>query len=85
MRYPESDARYGQAFVGCSWIELSVRRRGAHVFDSYNKAPRPQGEELHMALKKLGVPTEFIVYPDMGHGIGDMRYWMVLMQAAEFD
>jgi len=43
--------------------------------------PRPQGEELHMALKKLGVPSEFIVYPNMGHGISDMRYRMVKMQA----
>jgi len=36
--YPESDARYGQAFVGCSWIEFLVKERGAHVFDSCNKA-----------------------------------------------
>jgi dipeptidyl aminopeptidase/acylaminoacyl peptidase len=40
-----------------------------------------QCEELHTALKKLGVPTEFIVYPNMGHGIYDMRYQMVKMQA----
>ncbi len=40
-----------------------------------------QGEELHTALKKLGVPTEFIVYPNTGHGISDMRYQMVKMQA----
>lgn len=30
-----------------------------------------------MILKKLGVPTEFIVYPDTGHGISDIRYQMV--------
>ena len=35
----------------------------------------------NIALKKLGVPTEFIVYPNMGHGISDMRYQMVKMQA----
>jgi hypothetical protein len=23
----------------------------------------PQGQELHLALKSLGVPTEFLVYP----------------------
>ena len=45
------------------------------------RIPRPQGEELHMALKKLGVPTEFIVYPNTGHGPIDMRYRMVGMQS----
>jgi dipeptidyl aminopeptidase/acylaminoacyl peptidase len=40
-----------------------------------------QGQELYIALRKLGVPTEFIVYPNMGHGISDMRYQMVKMQA----
>jgi dipeptidyl aminopeptidase/acylaminoacyl peptidase len=43
--------------------------------------PRRHGEILHMALKKLGVPTEFIVYPNTGHGIRNMRYQMVKMQA----
>jgi len=43
--------------------------------------PRRHGEVLYMALKKFGVPTEFIVYPNMGHGISDMRYQMVKMQA----
>jgi dipeptidyl aminopeptidase/acylaminoacyl peptidase len=45
------------------------------------RVPRPQSEELHMALKKLGVPTEFIVYPRMGHGITEPRYQMVKMTA----
>jgi len=40
-----------------------------------------QGEELYSALKKLGVPTEFIVYPNTGHAISDIRYQMVKMQA----
>jgi dipeptidyl aminopeptidase/acylaminoacyl peptidase len=43
--------------------------------------PLRHGEVLYMALKKLGVPTEFIVYPNTGHGIYDMRYQMVKMQA----
>jgi dipeptidyl aminopeptidase/acylaminoacyl peptidase len=38
-------------------------------------------EVLYMALKKLGVPKEFIVYPNTGHGIWNMRYQMVKMQA----
>jgi dienelactone hydrolase len=28
---------------------------------------------LHMALKKLGVPTELYVYPGASHGIPDPR------------
>lgn len=45
------------------------------------RVPRAQSEELHMALKKLGVPTEFIVYPKMPHGITEPRYQMVKMVA----
>ena len=52
-----------------------------HFGEKDRRVPRPQGEELYMALKKLGVPTEFIVYPNTGHGISDMRYQMVKMQA----
>lgn len=54
-----------------------------HVGHDDARVPRPQSEELHMALKKLGVPTEFIVYPRMGHGITEPRYQMVKM-ASEF-
>ncbi|MBI3470679.1 MAG: S9 family peptidase [Candidatus Solibacter usitatus] len=50
-----------------------------HVGHDDARVPRPQSEELHMALKKLGVPTEFIVYPRMGHGITEPRYQMVKM------
>ena len=54
-----------------------------HVGSKDARVPRPQSEELHMALKKLGVPTEFIVYPRMGHGITEPRYQLVKM-AAEY-
>jgi dipeptidyl aminopeptidase/acylaminoacyl peptidase len=54
----------------------------------YDKNNIRQSEELYITLKKLGVPTEFIVYPNTGHvigiieyGIGNMRYQMVKMQA----
>ena len=36
-----------------------------------------------MALRKLGVPTEFLVYPGTTHGITDMRN-QVLKMVAEF-
>jgi dipeptidyl aminopeptidase/acylaminoacyl peptidase len=44
-----------------------------HVVDGDPRVPRPQSEELHMALKRLGVPTEFWVYPGNSHGIPDPR------------
>jgi dipeptidyl aminopeptidase/acylaminoacyl peptidase len=55
-----------------------------HVGADDPRVPRPQSEELHMALKKLGVPTEFIVYPNMPHGLTEPRYQMVKM-VAEFN
>jgi dipeptidyl aminopeptidase/acylaminoacyl peptidase len=54
-----------------------------HVVDGDPRVPRPQSEELYMALTKLGVPTEFFVYPGSTHGIPDMRNQMVKM-VAEF-
>jgi len=52
-----------------------------HFGENDRTVSRSQVQELYTALKKLGVPTEFIVYPNMGHGIRDMRYQMVKMQA----
>ena len=52
-----------------------------HFGEKDQRIPKPQGDELHMALKKLGVPTEYIVYPNMPHGLRDIRYQMVKMQA----
>jgi len=52
-----------------------------HFGEDDSKIPPSQGEELYTALKKLSVPTEFIVYPNMGHWIFDMRYQMVKMHA----
>ena len=48
-----------------------------HVVDNDPRVPRPQSEELHMALKRLGVPTEFYVYPGNTHGIPDTRNQLV--------
>jgi dipeptidyl aminopeptidase/acylaminoacyl peptidase len=44
-----------------------------HVVDGDPRVPRPQSEEMHMALSKLGVPNEFWVYPGSTHGIPDVR------------
>lgn len=44
-----------------------------HVVYGDPRVPRPQSEEMHMALSKLGVPNEFWVYPGDSHGIPDPR------------
>ena len=44
-----------------------------HVVDGDPRVPRPESEGLHMALKRLNVPTELFVYPGMSHGIPDPR------------
>lgn len=44
-----------------------------HVVDGDPRVPRPQSEEMHMNLSKLGVPNEFWVYPGSTHGIPDAR------------
>jgi dipeptidyl aminopeptidase/acylaminoacyl peptidase len=50
-----------------------------HVVDGDPRVPRPQSEELHMALRKLGVPTELFVYPGTTHGITEPRNQLVKM------
>jgi len=55
-----------------------------HVGEADPRVPKPQSDELHMALKKLGVPVEYLVYPRMPHGITDPRYQLVKM-VAEFN
>jgi dipeptidyl aminopeptidase/acylaminoacyl peptidase len=52
-----------------------------HVVDGDPRVPRPQSEELYMALKKLGVPTEFLVYPGNTHGITEPRNQLVKMMS----
>ena len=44
-----------------------------HVVDGDPRVPRPQSDELHMGLRKVGVPTEYFVYPGSTHGIPDPR------------
>ena len=48
-----------------------------HVVKDDPRVPSPQSIELHMALKKLGVPTELFVYPGQTHGIPDPRNRLV--------
>ena len=55
-----------------------------HVGEADQRVPKPQSDELYMALKKLGVPVEYIVYPGMPHGLTEPRYQLVKM-VAEFN
>ncbi len=55
-----------------------------HVGEADQRVPKPQSDELYMALKKLGVPVEYIVYPGMPHGLTEPRYQLVKM-VSEFN
>jgi acetyl esterase/lipase len=44
-----------------------------HVVQGDPRVPSPQSVELHMALQRMGVPTELFVYPGQSHGIPDAR------------
>lgn len=48
-----------------------------HVVAGDPRVPSPQSVELHMALKKLNVPTELFMYPGRSHGIPDARNRLV--------
>ena len=48
-----------------------------HVVEGDPRVPSPQSVELHMALKKLGVPTELFMYPGRTHGISQPRNRLV--------
>jgi dipeptidyl aminopeptidase/acylaminoacyl peptidase len=37
------------------------------------RVPISQGHELHNALRRRGVPVEFVLYPRQGHGIAEPR------------
>lgn len=52
-----------------------------HYGERDRRVPMPQGQELHMALKHLGVPTEFIVYPGEPHGLTQPRNQLVKMMS----
>jgi dipeptidyl aminopeptidase/acylaminoacyl peptidase len=52
-----------------------------HFPERDQRVPMPQGQELHMALKSLNVPTEFIVYPNELHALRDPRNQLVKLLA----
>lgn len=63
------------------YIENASTPTLIHFGHNDQRIPMPQGQELHMALKKLGVPTEFLVYPGELHGLSEPRNQLVKAMA----
>lgn len=75
LPYDDFEAYWKQSPI--RYIKNAKTPTMIHVVDGDPRVPRPQSEELHMALKKLGIPTEFFVYPGATHGIPDPRNQLV--------
>ncbi|MBI3569118.1 MAG: S9 family peptidase [Gemmatimonadetes bacterium] len=71
LPYDDFDHWFAQSPI--KYIRNAKTPTMIHVVQGDPRVPRPQSEELHMALKKLGVPTEFYVYPGNTHGIPAAR------------
>ncbi|MCQ8239821.1 prolyl oligopeptidase family serine peptidase [Rhizosaccharibacter radicis] len=54
-----------------SFIKQAHTPSFAYVGDADVECPLPQTQEFIHALRTLGVPTEFVVYPGQGHGMHD--------------
>jgi len=75
LPYDDFDAYWNQSPI--KYIRNAKTPTMIHVVDGDPRVPRPQSDELHMALKQLGVPTEYFVYPGASHGIPDPRNQLV--------
>jgi dipeptidyl aminopeptidase/acylaminoacyl peptidase len=71
LPYDDFDAYWNQSPL--KYIKNAKTPTMIHVVKGDPRVPSPQSEELHMALKRLGVPTELFVYPGESHGIPDAR------------
>ncbi len=71
LPYDDFDAYWNQSPL--KYIKNAKTPTMVHVVEGDPRVPRPQSEELFMALKRLGVPTELYVYPGSTHGIPDPR------------
>ncbi len=71
LPYDDFDAYWNQSPL--KYIKNAKTPTMIHVVEGDPRVPRPQSEELFMALKRLGVPTEMYVYPGSSHGIPDPR------------
>ena len=71
LPYDDFDAYWDQSPI--KYIRNAKTPTMIHVVAGDPRVPSPQSVELHMALKKIGVPTELYVYPGDSHGIPDAR------------
>ena len=75
LPYKNFDAYWDQSPI--KYINNAKTPTMIHVVAGDPRVPSPQSVELHMALKKLGVPTELYMYPGASHGIPDPRNRLV--------
>jgi dipeptidyl aminopeptidase/acylaminoacyl peptidase len=75
LPYDDFDAYWVQSPL--KYIKAAKTPTMIHVVEGDPRVPSPQSVELHMALKKLGVPTELFMYPGESHGIPDPRNQLV--------
>ncbi len=79
LPYHDFDAYWNQSPL--KYILNAKTPTMIHVVKGDPRVPAPQSAELFMALKQLGVPTEFFMYPGDTHGIPDARNRMVKAMA----
>jgi dipeptidyl aminopeptidase/acylaminoacyl peptidase len=75
LPYDDFDAYWNQSPL--KYIRNAKTPTMIHVVEGDPRVPSPQSVELHMALKKIGVPTELYMYPGSTHGIPDPRNQLV--------
>jgi dipeptidyl aminopeptidase/acylaminoacyl peptidase len=75
LPYDDYDAYWTQSPL--KYIKAAKTPTMIHVVEGDPRVPSPQSVELHMALKRLGVPTELFMYPGQSHGIPDPRNQLV--------
>ena len=61
LPYDDFDAYWAQSPL--KYIKNARTPTMIHVVEGDPRVPSPQSVELHMALKRLGVPTELFMYP----------------------
>lgn len=75
LPYDDFDAYWRQSPI--QFIRNARTPTMIHVVEGDPRVPSPQSVELHMGLKRVGVPTELFMYPGASHGIPDARNRLV--------